>query len=211
MSKNYESNHSANNWFLITKGGHLGAIINNIYTVVKNIEKEPIYTVYNNLAKGNYSEGSEELKQEFTAAFLNHFKEIERKNKAYQKAVQEAELARIKGIEEIVKGMTPQEVAEYYDLEICETAGHWNDLYTGRSSFALKISSAEENEIVEIAGEINNWSGEFGELINRAGEHHHNFSGVYSLEDYRQNCRNFLMINIFSKAKNLSKIFIYPN
>ena len=185
--------------FLRTKGGHTAAIINNQFSVVQNLEKEPVFTVYQNLSNGIAVEATPELIKTFTEAFLNHHKEKAEREEAKRKEAEQEELKRIQEITDTVRGMTPQEVADYYNFSTVETAGHWNDLYSGKSGFAILINSHEENEIIQIASDLNDWTGEFGETKNRAGEHHHNFSSVYNLEDYQKNVENYFGDKYFYK------------
>lgn len=177
--------------FTSTKGGHLAAIINNELSVVRNLEKEPAYCMYHNVSKGIDIEATPELIEEFTIQFQNLEKRNEDEREERRQAAVEAERKRIHDLEDFVKGMTPQDFGEAFNIKSVETASHWSDLYEGRSSFALVISSDEELEALEIAIRVNDWAGDYGELCNRAGEHHHTFNSVYDLKDYRRNVENY--------------------
>jgi hypothetical protein len=111
------------------------------------------------------------------------------------------ETLRIQKIKERVAGLTPQEFADYSGIKSAETAIHWSDLYEGRSSFAFIIDNKEDYELLQIAISENDWDGEFGELCNRDGEHHHTFNSVYDLDDYRKNCKNYFSEKYFVISK----------
>jgi hypothetical protein len=55
---------------------------------------------------------------------------------------------------------------------------------------------------MEYAKDILNISGEFGELRNRAGEHHHTFNSCYSLKDYQRGLKlHFSSDKFFYKSQ----------
>ena len=193
--------------FLRTKGGHTGAIINDQFSVVQNLSKEPEFTVYENKASGTTIAETPELIKIFTDAFLNRFQKKAEREEAQRLEAEENERKRIKEIENSVKGKTPQEVADFYDFSCVETAGHCDDLYTGISSFAILINSHEDYEIMQIAKNINDWAGEFGETKHRAGEHHHNFLGVYDLDDYQNNVERHFDEKFIFRSKELDSDF----
>lgn len=195
--------------FLKTKGGHIGAIINNQFSVVQNLSKEPEFTVYENRANGTTIAETPELIKTFTEAFLNHFKAKAEREEAQRREAEEKERERIQEIKDVVKGMTPQDIANYYDLSTAETAGHWNDLYSGKSSFAILINSHEENEIIQIAADVNDWEGEFGETIHRAGEHNSNFSRFYDLKDYQKRVEQHFDENFIFKSQDSDSEFYF--
>lgn len=188
--------------FLMTKGGHTGAIINNQFSVVQNLNKEPEFTVYENRANGTTIAETPELIKTFTEAFLDHFKKKAEREEAQRREAEEKERERIQEIKDVVKGMTPQDIANYYDLSTAETAGHWNDLYSGKSSFAILINSHEENEIIQIAADVNDWEGEFGETKHRAGEHHRTFVRYYDLEDYQKKVEMYFDENFIYRSQD---------
>jgi len=188
-----------------TKGNHLAAIINEKFSVVKNEGRTPPYNMYPNISKGSDIEQTAELISEFTAAFNLIQEGIEATNEKIRLAKAEAEKLRIQNIKESVKGMTPQEFADSFDISVRETAKHWSDLHEGRSSFAFIIASDETLELVQIAEKVNNWGGEFGELKHRDGEHHSNFSNVYDIEDYRKNCESYFSEKYFAKSKEIEE------
>ena len=130
--------------FAQTKGGHLVAIINDEFSVVKNLDKEPAYCMYHNVSNGVDIEATPELIEEFTTQFQTIEKRNEEEREEKRQAALEAERQRIKDLEDFIKGMTPQDFGEAFNLKTVETASHWSDLYEGRSSFALVISSYEE-------------------------------------------------------------------
>lgn len=188
--------------FTQTKGGHLAAIINNKLSVVRNLEKEPSYCMYNNISKGIDIEATPELIEEFTIQFQIIEKRNEDEREERRQAALQAERKRIQDLEDFIKGMTPQDFGEAFHLKTVETASHWSDLYEGRSSFALIVSSDEELEALEIAIWVNDWAGDYGELCNRAGEHHHTFNSVYDLKDYRRNVENYFGEKYFLRTRD---------
>ena len=187
--------------FAQTKGGHLAAIINDEFSVVKNMEKEPAYCMYPNVSKGAYIEATPELIEEFTIQFETIEKRNEAEREEKRQAALEAERKRIQDLEDFIKGMTPQDFGEAFKLRSVETASHWSDLYEGRSSFALIVSSDEELEALEIAIRVNDWAGDYGELCNRAGEHHHTFEQFYDLKDYRRKVENYFGEKYFLRTR----------
>lgn len=188
-----------------TKGGHLAAIVNGMFSVVKNEEKTPAYNMYPNVAKGSEIEQTSELIAEFTAAFNSIQEGKEATIEQVKAEIAEAERLRIQKIEESVKGMTPSEFSDSFGVKVQETASHWNDLYNGRSSFAFIIDDNETLELVEIAETVNNWGGEYGELCRRDGEHHSTFSSVYDLKSYRKNCEKYFDEKYFAKSKEIEE------
>ncbi len=187
--------------FVRTKGGHVSAIINNAFSVVKREDSEEKYFVYNNISRGSEIESTPELVTEFTNAFFKVLEEKARQAEEQERIEREEEAQRIQKIKDDVKGMTPSDFCQCYNIEYTETAHHWNDLYTGRSSFAMKISSDEELELVEIASDVNNWGGEYGELTHRAGEHHSTFDSVFDLDYYREKVSNYFSDKYFFRSK----------
>ncbi len=187
--------------FVQTKGGHIGAIINNQVSIVKKEGAAPLYHLYKNIAKGTQITNSKELEEEFSLAYFNILEEQMKALEEKRKEEREKEVKRINEIKNTVKGMTPQNFADFYSISTFETAQHWSYLYEGRSSFALQISSQKEYELIKIASEENNWGGEFGELKNRAGEHHNTFNGFYDLEDYQKRCEQYFNEEFTLKTK----------
>ena len=187
--------------FTQTKGGHLAAIINNELSVVRNPEKEPAYCMYHNISKGIDIEATPELIEEFTTQFHIIEKRNEDEREEKKQAAVEAERKRIQDLEDFVKGMTPQDFGEAFNLKSVETASHWSDLYEGRSSFALIVSSDKELEALEIAIRVNAWTGDYVELCNRAGEHHHTFNSVYDLKYYRRNVESYFNEKYFLRTR----------
>lgn len=188
--------------FTQTKGGHMAAIINNELSVVRNPEKEPAYCMYNNISKGIDIEATPELIEEFTIQFQTIEKRNEDEREERRQAALESERKRIQDLEDFVKGMTPQDFGEAFNIKSVETASHWSDLHEGRSSFALIVSGDKELEAIEIAIRVNDWAGDYGELCNRAGEHHHTFSSVYDLKDYRRNVENYFDEKYFLRTRD---------
>lgn len=184
--------------FLTSKGGHTTAIINGEYSVVRNLEKQPIHTVYKNVANGSQIDSTIDLIIEFSEAFRNHFLIVEKRKQ------DEQERQRIKEEQETdyMLGTTPQDFANDYDLTVVETASHWNDLYTGRSSFAILINSHEDYRLVQKIAELNNWEGGFGETKHRAGEHHRTFSRYYDLEDYQKKVERYFDENFIYRSQD---------
>lgn len=180
--------------FLITKKGYISAVINDTFTVVKNENK---YTLYRNIAGGLEIESTSELITEFSKQFSILLENEQKTKEQIQAEKQEAERERIAEMEEMISGLTPNEFADIFKITRVETAWHWSDLYEGRSTFSLLISSNEEFELLEMAIRLNGWGGEFGELKNRAGEHHSTFSAFYDLEDYRKRCDAYLNEQFF--------------
>ena len=184
----------------VRKGERISAIINNEFSVVLIDGK---FNVYHNTSRGVDMEATPELIQQFSDAFIAN---QEAREKAREDARIEAariERERIEAIKESVTGLTPQDFEREFGIKAVETASHWSDLYEGRSSLAFIISSDKELELLETAISVNNWEGEFGELCNRAGEHHHTFSSVYDLADYRKNCERYFDDKYFAKSKEI--------
>lgn len=108
--------------------------------------------------------------------------------------------------EDILECETPSELADKFSFKMVETAGHWSDLYEGRSSYAVLLEDRQDYEVMEMAVELLGIEGEFGECKNRAGEHHHTFSRCYSLEDYQEGCiRHFQGDHYFYKGQDESE------
>ena len=132
--------------------------------------------------------------------FLEAFKkwEIEKLNKIAEKVAEkerlireskEKEEKRITELKEQISNCnSPSELADAFGLSQIETASHWSDLYEGRSKNAMLISSREEFEIIELAKEIHDWEGEFGEAKRRDGEHHSTFMEVWNGMNGYQKC-----------------------
>lgn len=191
---------------ITTKKGYTAVIINDDTTIVN---KENEYFVYPNVANGIVSEDQSGIQPfiDFYEKGIND-KKIEAEKIAEEKRLYEEE--RIKEIEKRIETCeTPVELANEFGLTIVETASHWSDLYEGRSGYAIKIGSLEECEIVEMAVKKLNIDGEFGELKNRAGEHHNTFSSVYDLKDYQEGIkRYFYGDKFFVKTKESEEDFI---
>lgn len=182
----------------VRKGERISAIINNEFSVVLIDGR---FNVYHNISRGVDMEATPELIKQFSNEFIAY---QDAKEKAREDARIEAdriERERIAALEESVKGMTPQEFGDNFKIRSVETASHWSDLYEGRSSFAFIIDNDADYELVQIADNINKWAGEYGELCNRAGEHHHTFNSVYDLDNYRKNCERYFDEKYFSKDK----------
>jgi len=166
-----------------TAKGNIAVIIDNEYTVVL---KETDYFVYPNVANGTPCEDQSGIQP-----FIDFYeKGINDKKIEAERLAEEAKIAETKRIDDIklrIEGCeSPTELANEFGLKIVETAGHWSDLYEGRSSYAIMINSSDDNEIMEMAKDMLDVSGEFGELCNRAGEHHHTFNSCYSLKEYQK-------------------------
>lgn len=187
--------------FIRTKGGHTAAIINNHFTVVKNTKKEPVFTVYKNIAKGIGIESTPEMIEEFTKAFTMTQEEKTRAIEEQKRKEEEDEKKRISALYEMVTGLTPQDFAEKFNLDITETARHWSDLHEGKSSFSIIISNAKEYELTQIAESVNNWGGEWGELEKREGAHHSTFSQCYDLNDWHEMLSNHFAEKFFFKSR----------
>lgn len=169
---------------IITKSGYAAVVIDNEMSIVKKGDQ---FFFYPNVTNGAISEDQD--CQEFLLAYENHKKELATKKEAEIQAARIKEEERISALKkEIEECTSPVELAERFDLKIVETANHWSDLYEGRSSYAVAISDRKEYEIMSFAKDILNIDGEFGEIRNRAGEHHSTFSRMYnaSLEDYQE-------------------------
>ena len=186
--------------FVITKSGYTSAIINNQFSVVK---KESGYNVYQNISRGTFLESTPELIQEFTAQFTMFHEAKEKAREDARKEAARIEQERIAKIESEVSGMSPQDFGDYTGIKSIETASHWSDLYEGRSSFAFIIDNDEDLELLEIAERVNNWGGEFGELSNRAGEHHYKFNSVYDLNTFRKDCERYFDDKYIQKSKEI--------
>lgn len=187
--------------FVQTKGGHTAGIINNAITVVKREGFTPLYNLYNNIAKGEKIPETPDLISEFTNAYFSILEAERLRIEEKQRQEREAENKRIEDLKKSVFGLTPQEVAERMMIDTVETAHHWNELYNGSSSFAFIITNNEDYEVIKIASEVNKWEGNFGELKNRAGEHHHEFNTFYDLQDYQQTCERHFNNDYYLRTK----------
>lgn len=171
--------------FIETKGGHLTAIINNEYSVVKY---EDGYKVYPNIAKGK--EVEEKLKEEFIEAYHSFVDyKLDQISKAFVEHKKEL-MRHCQELRDKVKDMTPYDLCEANDINYCETAKHWSDLHEGRSGFAIIIDNDETYRLIQEAEIVNKWEGNFGEIKHRAGEHHSTFIDYYSIENFRNSCKN---------------------
>ena len=182
----------------VRKGERISAIINNEFSVVLIDGK---FNVYHNISRGASFEATQEQIKQFSEAFIANQVAREKAREDARIEAARIERERIEAIKESVTGLTPQDFEREFGIKAVETASHWSDLYEGRSSFAFIISSDKELELLETAISVNKWEGEFGELCNRAGEHHHTFSSVYDLADYRKNCQNYFGEKYFAKDK----------
>jgi hypothetical protein len=203
--KNHKTMENQTTRKVITKGGHEAVIINNETSIVK---KENQFFVYPNVTNGKEAENQDCT--EFLEAYENWKadKAAEAAKKiADTKQAEENRIASIK--QRILTCETPEELAQEFDLSLIETAGHWNQLYTGESRYAVCIGSKEEAEIMEIAKDLLDIEGEFGEAKNRAGEHHSTFSSCYDLKDFQENCkRRFRGNKYFYKSEETESDFI---
>jgi hypothetical protein len=134
-----------------------------------------------------------EKEAEFIAFFEKTMKNRKEEAERKQQEAKEAEEKRINGLKDrIASCEMPVELATEFGLEFAETAGHWSDLYEGRSGYAVLIRNLEEYEIVQLAIVMHNIEGSWGECKHRAGEHHHNFSNMYGdLSDYQENVKRY--------------------
>lgn len=176
-------------YFVETKNGNIAAIINNEFSVVQNSSGN--FNIYKNLTNGRIIENSQELVSEFSNAFINHVQKLNEKIICEQQEKEQAEKLRIENLTEKIKGLTPQEFAEAFNITFVETAAHWNDLYNGRSSFAFIIRDAEDLEKIQIADSVNNWGGQWGELKRRDGAHHSEFNEYFNIEDYQKRIERY--------------------
>lgn len=112
----------------------------------------------------------------------------EEKIKADEEQARLTEIERVSSLTERIRGCeTPVELAETFGLKIVELAGHWSDLYEGRSRYGILMSDRADFEIVSIAVDVHDGDGEYGEAKNRAGEHHWTFGGnYYDLKEYQE-------------------------
>lgn len=167
---------------ITTKNGHSAVVINNEYTVSTSTDGR--YFVAHNVAKGRPTDIST---QPFIYAFKKYFTDQAAADAAKIEAAKLAETTRISALRERIKKCeTPNELADEFGLTKIETAAHWSDLYKGRSKFAVRICNREDAEIMEMAIDILNISGGYGEARHRNGESHSTFSRGYSgLSDYQ--------------------------
>lgn len=100
-------------------------------------------------------------------------------------------------------------------MSTVEIASLWSDLYEGRSYYGILICDRKEFEIIELARDIHNIDGEYGEARHRAGEHHNTFSGgIYdghgkALEEYQDRLkRHFNGDHFFYKSQETEQEFI---
>jgi len=132
-----------------------------------------------------------EKEQEFIEAYHSFIKERnERLAREKQEAI-DKENNRIAELRARIEECScPEELCDNFNLTMVETAGHWSDLYEGRSGKAILISNREEFEIVDFAVSIHGAEGEYGEARRRDGEHHSTLStGFRDLEDYQKALR----------------------
>lgn len=175
------------------KKGYNCLILNNYAIVLSSDGNYRVFDAYSTNTNGvaNFDE------QPFINAFNDWQKANEVKKIAELKALEELkEQNRIKEENRIsilknrieVCG-SPVELATEFNLSLIETAGHWSDLYEGRSSYAVLITDQSEYEIIEMAIQIHGIEGEYGESRNKAGEHHSTFNYQYSLDEYQNNLK----------------------
>lgn len=193
--------------FVRTKGGHFAAIINDTLSVVKRADKIPVYSLYQNIAKGVTVESTPKLVAEFTDAYYRINQEAKEASERIAREKRETKERELQKFKDTVKGMTPSDFADFMKLDRHETAGHWSDLHEGRSSYAVSFSDREEYEAFLIAQDVNGWEGEFGELKHRAGEHHRQFSSVWDLEAYQRGVENYFDEKFFYKDKETEEEF----
>lgn len=145
----------------------------------------------------------------FIDAFEKFKKDKEQARIEAKKAAIEAEEKRISDLkEEIAACENPRDLADRFKLSVVELASHWSDLYEGRSTIGILISDAKENEILELAKEIHDIDGCFGEARRRDGEHHSTFSETYDLASYQEGCKeHFNGDNYFYKSQESEKEF----
>lgn len=168
---------------ITTPKGYTAVIIDGKFTVVK---KENDYLFFEN-ANNGIACADQTGQEPFISAFNEWQKKREQKIKddLFQKELTEQN--RISDLKtRILKCETPLELAEEFNFKIIETAGHWSDLYEGRSGYAVFIDNLKDYEIMQLAKELNEIKGEWGELCHRDGEHHHKFSFQYDLESYQK-------------------------
>jgi len=170
---------------VLTKGGNYAVIVNNDFSIVK---KEDQFFFYPNVTNGTICEDQDA--SEFLEALEIHNAKLRANEAAKKEEAREKERQRIADLEkEITECKTPKELAEKFNLPVVELASHWSDLYEGRSTFGILISDAKENEILELAKEIHNIDGVFGEAKRRDGEHHSTFSETCDLKSYQKGCK----------------------
>jgi hypothetical protein len=109
----------------------------------------------------------------------------------------------------IGKCETPREFADEFNLHIIETGNHWSDLYEGRSHYGINILNSKEFEIIELAIEIHNIDGNYGESKRRDGENYSTFYNKYDgLEDYQNNLKSYFNgDNYFYKSQETDEEF----
>lgn len=135
--------------------------------------------------------------EEFVSAYENFMQAKEEKKLAKiaeaKKIEEEKKLSEEKRIADFISDIKvfswPEELCEYLNLDVVETARHWSDLHNGRSGYGCKITSKTEYEDFKLAVKTLNIDGEFGELCHVAGAHHWTFDRFYGLEDYQNSCK----------------------
>jgi hypothetical protein len=166
-----------------TTNGYDAVIIDDRYTVVL---KENGFLFFDNVNNGTPCEDQTGI-QPFIDAFIEWQNKREEKRIAEIEAKRIAEEKRINELKDrILKCGTPAELAEEFNFQLIETAKHWSDLFEGRSSYAIKITSLVEYEIMQLTKELHSIEGEWGELCRRDGEHHSTFKYHYDLESYQK-------------------------
>lgn len=155
----------------------------------------PCSYIIPSLEKGNTQEFVDKFLKFDTEPFIKFYENylIEKEEKRLKAIAEEriTEENRISSLKKrILSCENPRELSEEFGITIVEVAGHWSDLYNGRSSYAFLLPYLDQVEIVELAVELHGIYGDFGELCRRDGEHHSTFNEHNNLKRYQNALKN---------------------
>jgi hypothetical protein len=204
-----DKNNTGVTWAVIQRtDGTFGFHDHTNFISREEIEKDPA-PYYGGMLRHEFLNKFDFDEKPFIDAFEKFLLDKEKAKTEREKAAREAEEKRIQELKaEIKECQTPKELADRFKLSVVELASHWSDLYEGRSTIGILISDAKENEILELAKDIHDIDGCFGEARRRDGEHHSTFSEVYDLASYQEGCKkHFNGNNYFYKSQESEKEF----
>ena len=163
------------------------------------------------------------LKLGYSQEFIDKFEEFDiqpfvdyyngfliKKEEKRLKMIEDERIAEEKRIsylkERILSCNTPLELAEEFDITIIDTASHWSDLYNGKSNNAFIFGDLQQIEAVELAIELHDMEGEFGEFRRRDGAQHSTFNEYRDLQDYQDALkRHFNGDNFWYRSQETEK------
>jgi len=185
---------------ILTKKGYTAVTIDDEFSSIVLVNGE--YHIYLNSPTYGTPCEDQSGQEPFIKAYedFKSKKEAERLEKIEQERIVEEK--RVNNIKErALTCESPSELMNEFGYTFVETAGHWSDLYEGRSSYAIKLDSRQDYEDYEIIRETLNIKGDYVELCNRVGEHHSTVSKVYDLDSYQKALRNHFSEKYFYKSK----------